>query len=97
MKNFLKRCVAALAIAIAMISVVAISGCGNKNFGLGNYTYTHIHIPQNNACFKVDSWHDNDVGIEVHTDKGAMFFAEGTYVLVEGDNGRCPICEQLRG
>lgn len=95
MKNFLKKLAVAVVMVASVVSIAVLAGCGNRNFGLGNYTYTYIHIPQNDACFKVDSWHDNDVGIEVHTDRGAMFFAEGTYVLVEGDNGRCPICEQL--
>lgn len=85
--------IAVLLVAITLCAAV-LCGCGNKSFGVGGYRFNYIHIPQNDACFKVESWRDEELGIEVSTEYGWMFFSEGTYILAEGKDG-CPICASL--
>lgn len=65
--------------------------------GLGNYTFEHIHFSDfsgNSGCATVEKWYDNSEGIEVKTKEyGAVYFSEGTYVLVENENN-CPFCKE---
>jgi hypothetical protein len=73
--------------------LVAICGCGNENvFGFGNYTFKKIHIDTHHfsGCIEVESWKDNETGIEVKTkDFGSLFLSEGTYMMIEDV---CPFC-----
>ena len=92
MKKFIS-----ILILIIMIAMI-VSGCGNMNFGLGNYNFKKVHILTKNGdgfCVDVESWHDNDTGIEIHTPYyGSMFLSEGTYIMLEHD---CPICSRSKG
>lgn len=64
----------------------------NMSLGFGNYNFKKIHCTINNECYSITSWHDNERGIEVKTTEfGALFFSEGTYILVED---KCPICDK---
>lgn len=82
-----------LAVLISCMIVFTLSGCGNKSFGMGNYNFTKVHIfgDQGDACCEVKKWYDAEIGIEVKTDRGALFLSEGTYMLVEN---YCPICKK---
>lgn len=82
-------------IALVMIMCVfCLVGCGNENWGFGNYNFTHVHVSDSNVgyCAEVKSWHDNERGIELHTEEfGNIYLSEGTYMLFEyGKN--CPFC-----
>ena len=72
-----------------------LTGCGNENWGFGNYTYSHVHYTDGveGHCATVDSWHDNEIGCEVHTPEGSMYLCEGSYVLFEKAE-TCPYCEE---
>ena len=84
---------------IAILVLVALMtcglcACGNENWGLGNYTFKHVHFNDSitGVCADVDSWHDNELGCEVHTDEfGTLDLSEGTYILIENAND-CPFC-----
>lgn len=84
-------------IAIALFCIMmalCLVGCGNENWGFGNYTYTHVHISNGveGHCATVNSWHDNERGIELHTDEfGNIYCSEGTYFIFENKND-CPFC-----
>lgn len=87
-------------IAIVMIMLIAMAfclvGCGNENWGFGNYNFTHVHVSDgvDGYCATIKSWHDNERGIELHTEEfGNVYLSEGTYALFEyGQN--CPFCNQ---
>ena len=88
MKKYIAFC------AALVILVFALVGCGNESWGLGNYTYTHVHASDSveGYCATIDSWHDNDRGIELHTKEfGDIFLSEGTYMLFANKSG-CPYC-----
>lgn len=79
---------------LVLMLVFTLTACGNENWGFGNYTYTHVHISDGNAgyCATVDSWHDNEIGCELHTiEFGDMYCSEGTYFLFEKAS-KCPYC-----
>ena len=80
-------------ILILACIVCSLTACGNMNLGLGNYTYTHVHISDcvEGHCVDITSWHDNDTGIEVHTNSGSMYLSEGTYQMFS-DAESCPYC-----
>lgn len=83
-----------IVVVLVVATVVAcLSGCGNENWGFGNYTYTHAHITDGAEahCVTVNSWHDNEVGCEIHTPNGGAFLSEGTYQLFENAKA-CPYC-----
>lgn len=92
MKNgLLKSLLATILIISAVLSFCA---CGNENWGIGNYTYTHVHVGDGaeGYCADVSSWHDNELGIELHTEEfGSIYCSEGTYLLFE-DGANCPFC-----
>lgn len=70
-------------------------GCGNMALGMGNFTYKKVHVDTHNysGCLTIEKWHDNSAGIEVETEEaGSIFLSEGTYILLEGDEG-CPFCD----
>lgn len=74
---------------LAAAAALSLTSC-NMSVGWGNLSYTKVHCTVNNVCYKIDSWYDNDMGIEVKTkDYGSMYFSEGTYILIED---KCPIC-----
>ena len=87
-------------IAIVMVMLIAMAfclvGCGNENWGFGNYNFTHVHVSDGvtGYCAEVKSWHDNERGIELHTEEfGNIYLSEGTYDLFEyGKN--CPFCAE---
>lgn len=86
----MKKVLVALILALALM----LFGCGNMNLGLGNYTFTGVHIDTYNgsACYTVETWCDNETGIEVKTKEvGTLFLSEGTYILYES---KCPLCNQ---
>ena len=87
MKRMIVILVAVFALALAL------TGCGNENWGVGNYTYTHCHYSDGveGQCVTVDSWHDNELGCEIHTPTGGIYLSEGTYQLYES-NKVCPYC-----
>lgn len=73
----------------AIALTLSLTAC-NMNLGLGNFSFKKVHCTVNNVCYEIDSWCNNDMGIEVKTkDYGSMYFSEGTYILVED---KCPIC-----
>ena len=76
-----------------IIFAVCLTGC-NENLGFGNYSFTHIHYSDGieGHCAKVNSWHDNEVGCEVHTPNGTIYVSEGTYQLFEKTE-TCPYCK----
>ena len=91
----MKKIVLSILVVVALTAVVLFAGCGNMNIGVGGFSYHWVHIPQNGACFTVESWRDDELGIEVKTEEyGWMFFAEGTYILSANER-ECPICAAL--
>lgn len=81
-------------VVILAISIMALTGCGNENWGFGNYTFRHVHISDgvNGYCANVNSWHDNERGIELHTEEfDSIYCSEGSYILFEDQEG-CPFC-----
>jgi hypothetical protein len=79
---------------LVILMIVSLCACGNENWGPGNYSYRHAHISDgtNGYCVTVTSWHDNDLGIELHTKEfGSIYCSEGTYFLFE-DGAKCPFC-----
>jgi hypothetical protein len=86
---------------IAILCLVALMACGlcacgNENWGWGNYTFEHVHFNDGvtGVCADVDSWHDNELGCEVHTNQcGTLYLSEGTYILIEKAS-KCPFCNQ---
>lgn len=84
-----------VALLVVTIFGACLSGCGNANWGFGNYTFTHVHISDGveGHCATVNSWHDNERGIELHTQEfGDIYCSEGTYFLFSNADG-CPYCE----
>lgn len=87
----MKKIVCVLLVILMMVGLCA---CGNENWGPGNYTYRHAHISNGveGYCATVTSWHDNDLGVELHTKEfGSIYCSEGTYFLFE-DGSECPFC-----
>ena len=85
------------AMVICLMMVLALcTGCGNENWGFGNYNFTHVHVSDgvDGYCATIKNWHDNERGIELHTEEfGNVYLSEGTYALFEyGQN--CPFCNQ---
>ncbi len=84
-----------IAVVLAVVlMVLALTACGNMSVGLGNYEYNKVHIDTRHysGCFTVVKWYDNANGIEVLTkEAGSMYLAEGTYILLSGDEP-CPFC-----
>ena len=84
----------ALSLLLALVLCLSLCACGNENWGIGNYTFTHVHIGDGveGYCAEVSSWHDNSVGVELHTKEfGSIYCSEGTYFLFES-NTNCPFC-----
>jgi hypothetical protein len=64
----------------------------NENIGFGKFYFGKIHCTTTNECYELKSWRNNEMGIEVQTKEyGALYFSEGTYILVEN---KCPICDK---
>ena len=85
-------------IAVVFVIVICLSlcACGNENWGFGNYTFAHVHFNDGvtGVCADVNSWHDNELGCEVHTSQfGTLYLSEGTYILIENGNS-CPFCSK---
>lgn len=83
-----------IAVIMAMVLALSLSACGNESWGVGNYTFTHVHISDavEGHCATVNSWHDNESGIELHTKEfGDIYLSEGTYMLFN-DGSDCPFC-----
>lgn len=82
------------ALILALVLCLSLCACGNENWGIGNYTFTHVHFSDGveGKCATVSSWHDNELGCEVHTKEyGSIYLSEGTYFLIE-DGAKCPYC-----
>ena len=80
-------------IMLLALIVTVMCSC-NQGCGLGNLEFTHLHYNtyHDSGCININKWYNNESGIEVHTtDGGAMFFSEGTYILVESKRD-CPFC-----
>ena len=82
-----------LSIILTIGCISCLSSCCNENFGLGNHTFTHCHYSDGveGKCVTVDSWHDNELGCEIHTANGSIYLSEGTYHLYESAK-ICPYC-----
>lgn len=84
------------AIVLVLVMVLGLTACGNENWSFGNYSFTHVHVSDgvDGYCATIKSWHDNERGIELHTEEfGNVYLSEGTYALFEyGQN--CPFCNQ---
>lgn len=83
-----------ISLVLIMIMVCGLAACGNENWGVGNYSYHHVHIGDGaiGYCADVNSWHDNEMGIELHTKQfGNIYCSEGTYILFE-ETAACPFC-----
>lgn len=88
------RKVILILLAVAMLFMLC--ACGNENWGFGNYNFYHVHIGDGaeGYCAEINSWHDNDLGIELHTKEfGSVYCSEGTYFLFE-DGSKCPFCKE---
>lgn len=88
-----------MAIFLVMMLVITMAmslcACGNENWGIGNYTFTHVHLSDGveGHCAEVTSWHDNELGVELHTKEfGDIYCSEGTYFLYESGE-KCPFCK----
>ena len=57
-----------ITVIIAILAIL-LCGCGNMSMGFGNFTFKKIHIDTHNysGCLTVETWYDNDSGIEVKT------------------------------
>ena len=85
-----------ICVLFAVLMMVSLCSCGNENWGIGNYIYTHVHIGDGaeGHCAEVTSWHDNELGIELHTNEfGSIYCSEGTYFLF-ADGATCPFCKE---
>ena len=80
------------AILLCLALILSLAACGNENWGIGNYTFTHVHIvgAAEGHCAEVTSWHDNELGVELHTND--IYCSEGTYFLFES-GAKCPFCK----
>ena len=88
----MKKIICLMLIMLLILPVLV--GCGNENWGFGNYEFRHVHIvgATEGRCATVESWHDNELGIELHTKEfGDIYCSEGTYFLFE-DGNNCPFC-----
>lgn len=86
-----------MAILMLIVFILPLSACGNENWGFGNYSFTHVHIGDGAAgyCATVSSWHDNELGVELHTEEfGDIYCSEGTYFLFS-DGDKCPFCNSV--
>jgi hypothetical protein len=83
------------AVIMALIMMLSLCSCTtNEDWGFGNYEYYHVHISDGaeGHCATVTSWHDNEMGVELHTKEfGDVYCSEGTYFLF-GEASRCPFC-----
>lgn len=89
----MKKLILFAIMSILAITVCVLPGC-NVSIGPGSYTFTDVHISDgsNVGHGHIESWHNDDVGIEVKTEEyGSLFLSEGTYILF---NGTCPICNK---
>ena len=78
----------------SIVAIFTLTSCGNESLGMGNYTFAKVHVFSSEGggvCCNVEKWYDAEIGIEVKTDRGALFLSEGTYMLVES---YCPICKK---
>lgn len=85
------------ALILALVLCLSLCACGNENWGFGTYTFTHVHISDGveGHCATINSWHDNERGIELHTKEfGNIYCSEGTYFLY-GDGKDCPFCKVI--
>ena len=80
-------------IAVVFTCLICLCGC-NQNIGIGNLSFKHAHFSDgvSGHCVTVTSWHDDDMGCEIHTPDGGIFLSEGTYQLFESANA-CPYCD----
>ena len=86
-----------IAIVLVCMMALGLCACGNENWGFGAYTFTHVHIngATEGHCATINSWHDNERGIELHTEEfGNIYCSEGTYFLF-GDGSDCPFCNEV--
>ena len=83
-----------ICLVLFVILTVAILCSCNEGIGIGSLTFRHLHYNTywQCGCINIQKWYNNENGIEVKTTDGtAMFFSEGTYILVE-DQSKCPFC-----
>lgn len=81
-------------ILLAALMLVCLTACSNENWGFGNYNWTHIHFSDavEGHCATIKSWHNYEIGIQVHTiEYGFMFLSEGSYIIFES-GAQCPYC-----
>ena len=83
----------AFALMLVVILSITLPSC-NENLGVGTLSFKHVHFSDGleTHCATVNSWHDNEIGVEVHTaEYGTLYLSEGTYTLV-GEGHLCPFC-----
>ena len=92
-RTFRTATAAIIALAVILAIIFSLASCGNENWGFGNYTFTHARISLGGEghCVTVNSWHDNELGCEIHTSDGTIYLSEGTYQLFEKTK-TCPYC-----
>lgn len=83
-----------LNLVLLSAACISLSAC-NQNIGFGELEFKGIHVQlhETNECFhyKIDSWHESSVGIEIKTyDHGSFFLCEGSYAMFT--NNYCPVC-----
>lgn len=80
---------------IMLLTLITLVMCScNQGCGIGSLDFTHLHYNtyHDSGCININKWYNNESGIEVHTvDGAAMFFSEGTYIMVENKRD-CPFC-----
>lgn len=68
-----------------LISIIPLSGCkikGNESWSMGEYNFVCVYDIPHDCYYKIDKWHNDEVGIEIKTaGYGTIFFSEGTYIL----------------
>ena len=83
-------------IALLLVVTMLFSACGNMSMSPGNYNFKHVHFSdgaETSYCATVEKWFDNSTGIELRTTEyGAMYIAEGLYILFESAQ-HCPYCK----
>lgn len=81
-------------ILVTIILTVFLTSCMNVSVGPGTFKFTKIHVcvGDHQKCIEISKWYDSEIGIEVYSEQyGAMFFSEGTYILIED---KCPLCDR---
>ena len=85
-------------IVIACLSILSLAliSCNQQpGFGALSFHRIHIQIPGSTPVhLKVESWRNDDGGIEVKTENyGSILIGDGSYLCYDVDE--CPICGEV--